>query len=270
MAFLVYFRMVQHTALVITHEVFMNTSPFAALDALKVKLDANRPLPPHIVSQLHEDIRIRFTYHSNAIEGNTLTIYETKAVLEDGITIGGKSMREHLETIDHSHAIEYLETLVLQNEPLSERVLKEMHNIIMRNIDNANAGKYRDLNVMITGASHVPPSATQVPEKMEEFFHWYEAEREFLHPVELAARVHADFVNIHPFKDGNGRTARLIMNLELMKAGFPTVIIPVESRPEYYKNLDISATQGDYSPFTAQVADLTAKSFEPYWRLLES
>ncbi len=155
----------------------MNTSPFAALDALKVKLDANRPLPPHIVSQLHEDIRIRFTYHSTAIEGNTLTIYETKAVLEDGITIGGKSMREHLETIDHSHAIGYLETLVQQNEPLSERVLKEMHNIIMRNIDNANAGKYRDLNVMITGASHVPPSATQVPEKMEEFFRWYEAER---------------------------------------------------------------------------------------------
>ena len=179
-------------------------------------------------------------------------------------------MREHLETIDHSHAIGYLETLVQQNEPLSERVLKEMHNIIMRNIDNANAGKYRDLNVMITGASHVPPSATQVLEKMEEFFRWYEAEREFLHPVELAARVHADFVNIHPFKDGNGRTARLIMNLELMKAGFPTVIIPVESRPEYYKNLDIAATQGDYSPFTAQVADRTAKSFEPYWRLLES
>ena len=140
----------------------------------------------------------------------------------------------------------------------------------MRNIDSANAGKYREVNVIITGANHVPPSATQVPQEMEEFFSWYETARESLHPVELAARVHADFVNIHPFKDGNGRTARLIMNLELMKAGFPTVIIPVESRPEYYKNLDIAATQGDYSPFTAQVADLTAKSFEPYWRLLES
>lgn len=248
----------------------MSTSPFAELDALKARLDAYRPLPDHVVSQLREDMRIRFTYHSNAIEGNTLTIYETKAVLEDGITIGGKSMREHLEIIDHSHAIEYLEALVQRQEPLNERIIKELHNIILRNIDGAAAGKYRDVNVIITGANHKPPPATHVQENMDAFFCRYETDRHFLHPVEAAARVHADFVNIHPFKDGNGRTARLIMNLELMKAGFPTVIIPVESRPDYYKNLDIAATQGDYAPFTAQLADLTAKSFAPYWRLLNT
>ena len=194
---------------------------FASLDALKARLDAHCPLPPDVVSQIREDMRVRFTYHSNAIEGNTLTMSETKAVLEDGITIGGKSLREHLEAVGHIHAIDYLEALVQRDEALTERTLKEIHNLILRNIDRANAGTYRRMNVLISGAGHIPPPAERVPEKMESFFQWYGAARGELHPVEFAARVHADFVNIHPFKDGNGRTARLIMNLELMRAGFP-------------------------------------------------
>ncbi|WP_302983577.1 Fic family protein [Bilophila wadsworthia] len=241
---------------------------FASLDALKARLDAHRPLPPDVVSQIREDMRVRFTYHSNAIEGNTLTMSETKAVLEDGITIGGKSLREHLEAVGHSHAIDYMEALVQRDEALTERTLKEIHNLILRNIDGANAGTYRRMNVLISGAGHIPPPAERVPEKMESFFQWYGAARGALHPVEFAARVHADFVNIHPFKDGNGRTARLIMNLELMRAGFPTVIIPVESRPAYYQNLDIAATQKDYLPFVTQIAGLTQKGFIPYWALL--
>lgn len=152
-------------------------------------------------------MRIRFTYHSNAIEGNTLTMSETKAVLEDGITIGGKSLKEHLEAVGHSHAIDYMEALVQKDEALTERTLKEIHNLILRNIDGANAGTYRRMNVLISGAGHIPPPAERVLEKMEAFFRWYGAARGALHPVEFAARVHADFVNIHPFKDGNGRTA---------------------------------------------------------------
>jgi len=122
--------------------------------------------------------------------------------------------------------------------------------------------------VLISGAGHIPPPAERVLEKMETFFRWYGAARGALHPVEFAARVHADFVNIHPFKDGNGRTARLIMNFELMRAGFPTVIVPVDARPDYYRNLDIAATQGDYLPFVMQIAELAQKSFAPYWALL--
>lgn len=241
---------------------------FASLDALKARLDAHRPLPADIVSQIRQDMRIRFTYHSNAIEGNTLTMSETKAVLEDGITIGGKSLKEHLEAVGHSHAIDYMEALVQKDEALTERTLKEIHNLILRNIDGANAGTYRRMNVLISGAGHIPPPAERVLEKMEAFFRWYGAARGALHPVEFAARVHADFVNIPPFKDGNGRTARLIMNFELMRAGFPTVIVPVDARPDYYRNLDIAATQGDYLPFVMQIAELAQKSFAPYWALL--
>ena len=241
---------------------------FASLDALKARLDAHRPLPADIVSQIRQDMRIRFTYHSNAIEGNTLTMSETKAVLEDGITIGGKSLKEHLEAVGHSHAIDYMEALVQKDEALTERTLKEIHNLILRNIDGANAGTYRRMNVLISGAGHIPPPAERVLEKMEAFFRWYGAARGALHPVEFAARVHADFVIIHPFKDGNGRTARLIMNFELMRAGFPTVIVPVDARPDYYRNLDIAATQGDYLPFVMQIAELAQKSFAPYWALL--
>lgn len=241
---------------------------FASLDALKARLDAHRPLPPDVVSQIREDMRVRFTYHSNAIEGNTLTMSETKAVLEDGITIGGKSLKEHLEAVGHSHAIDYMEALVQKDEALTEKTLKEIHNLILRNIDGANAGTYRRMNVLISGAGHIPPPAERVLEKMETFFRWYGAARGALHPVEFAARVHADFVNIHPFKDGNGRTARLIMNFELMRVGFPTVIVPVDARPDYYRNLDIAATQGDYLPFVMQIAELVQTSFAPYWTLL--
>ena len=241
---------------------------FASVDALKARLDAHRPLPADIVSQIRQDMRIRFTYHSNAIEGNTLTMSETKAVLEDGITIGGKSLKEHLEAVGHSHAIDYLEALAHGDEALTERTLKEFHSLILRNIDGANAGTYRRVNVLISGAGHIPPSVECVPEKMEAFFRWYGATRGTLHPVEFAARVHVDFVNIHPFKDGNGRTARLIMNFELMRAGFPTVIVPVDARPDYYRNLDIAATQGDYLPFVMQIAELAQKSFAPYRALL--
>lgn len=241
---------------------------FARLDELKAKLDAYRPLPARIVAQLRDDYRVRFTYHSNAIEGNTLTIYETKAVLEDGITIGGKTMREHLETLGHSYALDYLEHLVQQKKFLTEQTLKELHNIILRDIDRVNAGTYRKVNVLISGATHVPPPATVIQSMMEDFFEWYRSTAQSLHPVERAARVHSDFVNIHPFIDGNGRTARIIMNLELMKAGFPVVIIPVESRSLYYQNLDLAATNGDYVPFISQLIQLTIHSFEPYWGLL--
>ena len=246
----------------------MEHAYFAQADSLKQKLDALRPLPDWAIRQLKADMLVRFTYHSNAIEGNTLTIFETKAVLEDGIIVDGKSLREHLDVVGHAQAIRYLEELVNEKAPLTSRVLKELHNLILRGQDPENAGCYRRINVLISGANHTQPSADLIPEAMEHFFDWYEKSARELHPLERAARVHADFVNIHPFKDGNGRMARLIMNLEIMKAGYPTLILPVESRPSYYAALDRIAVQKDYEPFLKLIAELSVKSFVPYQHLL--
>ena len=245
----------------------MHYDAFATLDTLKSKLDAHRPLAPELVRNLREDMVLRYTYHSNAIEGNTLTLMETKVVLEDGVTIGGKPLRDHLEAINHADAITYLEGLVQENVPLDERILKELHQLVLRGIDN-EAGRYRGCNVIISGAGHTPPDHLHVGERMQRFFAWYRGEAQMLHPVERAARVHADLVIIHPFRDGNGRTSRLAMNLELMRAGFPTVIIPVEDRAAYYENLDKAGKDANYGPFVQQLGQLVAQSFDPYWYLL--
>ena len=238
---------------------------FAYLETLKARLDRARPLPPVTAESLHQDLALRYTYNSNAIEGNSLTLIETKVVLEHGLTCGGKPLKDHLEVIGHQEAIGFIEALSQSPAPLDERTLKDIHSLVLRGVDHRNAGRWRDRNVFISGAKHTPPDIMQVPEKMEEFFDWCagEAARK-LSTIERAARIHADFVNIHPFIDGNGRTARLIMNLELIKAGFPLAILPVEERFAYYDALEIIATTGDYVPFVSQVAALVDKGFEPY------
>ena len=240
---------------------------FEKLDQLKSRLDALRPLPDAVVLNLHEDLVVRWTYHSNAIEGNTLTLQETKVVLE-GITIGGRSMREHLEAINHREAIRFLETLVSDGGPLREADIKNLHALILRGIDDANAGIYRNVNVRISGARHLPPDFLHVPEEMAAFGEWCADEAMALHPVERAARVHSDFVKIHPFVDGNGRTSRLLMNLELLKAGFPPVVLPVERRLEYYEALDRAHVDGDFQPFFHLIVLLAEQAFEPYFHAL--
>ena len=240
---------------------------FSHLDRLKAKLDAHRPLSQEMLSNLHEDLVLRWTFNSNAIEGNTLTLQETKVVLE-GITVGGKNLREHFEAINHKEAIFYVEELTKKNELLCEHDIKSIHSLILKNIDDKNAGKYRDINVLISGAEHKPPQALEVSAKMQEFISWYKKEHTNLHPVELAARVHVDFVAIHPFVDGNGRTSRLLLNLELIKHGFPPAIIKVENRLAYYKALDIAHTTQNYEPFLELVSQVCVESFEPYFYLL--
>lgn len=237
---------------------------FAQLDQLKARLDAHRPLPKAVVANLHENLLLNWTYHSNAIEGNTLTLKETKVALE-GITVGGKTLREHFEAINHRDAILLVEELVQTQQPLDEWTIKSLHQLVLKNIDADNAGRYRQQNVMIAGADHRPPDALLVPDQMQAFIHWYQQNAATLHPVERAARVHGEFVKIHPFIDGNGRTARLLMNLELMKAGFPATIIQVEQRLAYYEALDQAFCQQDYQPFIRLVADCVAQSFAPYW-----
>ena len=241
---------------------------FEIIDDLKAKLDQHRPLSPAIVRNLHEDLILRWTYHSNAIEGNTLTLLETKVVLE-GITVGGKALREHFEAINHRDAILYVEDIIKKNEPFSEWQIRNIHQLILKNIDDENAGRYRQQNVLISGATTNPPDYTLLNDKMAQFIDWYNTEAHKIHPLERAAKVHADFVGIHPFIDGNGRTSRLLMNLELLKSGYPPSVITVDNRLAYYEALDQWMAYGNTEPFMNLVATVVLDGFKPYQVVLE-
>jgi Fic family protein len=236
------------------------------IDHLKSMLDGLRPLPEHTLRTVHEQLVLEWTYHSNAIEGNTLTLKETKVVLE-GITIGGKSMREHFEVINHKEAIDYVEAIVQGQEKLSEWQIKSLHKLVLKNIDDRNAGKYRQENVVIAGAEHVPPDFFSIPSAMADLITNYQIKQN-LHPLELAGWLHVDFVGIHPFVDGNGRTSRLLMNFELMRQGYLPVIIPVDRRLEYYEALDVVHTRAEYGQFFELVADLELVALKRYLQLL--
>ena len=172
----------------------------------------------------------------------------------EGITIGGKTLREHFEVINHAEAILYIEDMVKNKEELSEYAIKSIHSLILKNIDNDNAGRYRNQNVIISGAEHIPPSHILVQEKMEEFINWYKSCNN-MHPVLKAAKVHVDFVGIHPFIDGNGRVSRLIMNLELLKSGYQAVSIRNDKKSAYYEALDYAHCHNDYSLFYNLIAE---------------
>lgn len=239
---------------------------FSRINQYKAKLDSVRPLPSASVKSLRDDLALRLTYHSNAIEGNTLTLQETKIVLE-GITVGGKLIREHFETINHAEAFNYVEHLAKSSSSLTEFDIKSIHQLILKGIDDEHAGIYRNQNVIISGALHKPPDFILVPELMTNLVQWY-LNSTPLHPVERAARLHSDFVKIHPFVDGNGRTSRLLMNLELLKNGYPITYIPIEKRLDYYRTLDLAHTQADYEPFIQLVASEVEDSFKKYFQLL--
>ena len=234
----------------------------------KEQLDAVRPLPKHTLRTLQETLFLEWTYNSNAIEGNTLTLNETKVVLE-GITVGGKTLREHLEVINHQEAIFFVEDIVKSEEPLSEWQIKNIHRLVLKGIDDTNAGEYREEQVFISGAKHVPPAALLIQEKMEDMMNWYWNEGNHLNTIERGAMLHAIFVGIHPFIDGNGRTARLLLNLELMKDGYPPVIIKAESRLAYYEALDKAHTTNDYCDFISLVEAEVEASLDLYLKSIQ-
>lgn len=236
---------------------------FVQTDLKKQQLDAKRPLPKHTVQSLREKLFLEWTYNSNAIEGNTLTMNETKVVLE-GITVGGKTMQEHLEVINHQDAIFYVEDIVRSEEPLSECQIKNLHRLVLKGIDDRYAGVYRDQQVFISGATHTPPPPLKIQEQMDALMNWYNDEAQELHPIVRGAMLHAIFVGIHPFIDGNGRTSRLLLNLELMKAGYPPIIIRVENRLAYYNTLDKAHTTEDYEGFIELVAKEVEASLDLY------
>ncbi len=240
---------------------------FREVDEKLTKLNNKRPLSKEASKSLQDAINLEWTYNSNGIEGNTLTLKETKVVLE-GITIGGKSVREHLEAINHENAIEYLEELLKTNSEISEWNIKELHQLILKGIDDSNGGKYRNEKVFISGANHVPPEYIKVPELMEKLILNYDEWSKY-HPLIKASLLHGELVKIHPFTDGNGRTARLIMNMELMKSGYVPVIIKKECRLKYYEALDKAHITRDYTDFVKLVTEAESEMLDRYLKVID-
>ena len=232
-------------------------------DEIKRKLDVLNPLPKEAMGNPLETSVLNRPNHPGAIGSNTQTLKKSR-VISESVPGSIKSARENLEIFNYRDAANYVKELANKNEPLSERQIKSIHWLVLKQIDDQNAGSYRTYNVYIKGANHEPPDAARVPSKMRQFIEWYGIEAHSFHSVARAAFVHAEFVKIHPFADGNGRTARLLMNLELMKSHFPPIEVPVESRLTYCKALDTAHTQGDYEPFLRFVIGEVEKSFHLY------
>ena len=244
----------------------INDSYFDEVDKLKEELDSKRPMPKDTLKSLKESINLEWTYNSNGIEGNTLTLRETQVVFE-GITVGGKTIKEHLEAINHEKAILYLDELVKESNPVTEWNIRNIHQLILKEIDNENAGRYRKENVTVKGAVYIPSDYIKVPELMEKLILNYETWTKY-HPIIQAALLHGELVKIHPFVDGNGRTSRLIMNLDLMNHGYNPVIIKKKDRLEYYEALDKAHTIGDYTDFIKLITKLEIEMLNKYLELL--
>lgn len=232
-------------------KTFHNQSLIQKADTLKKQLDQHRPLNAAHLQKLMEYYKVEYTYDSNRIEGNTLSLKETALVIEKGMTIRGKSVQEHFEAVNHAEAIDLLDDFVKNKSAFNERLLLQIHALVLRGIDKNNGGVYRNVNVRISGSRHTPPQPLLLGKLMEDYFIFYHEQKENLHPVVLAAQMHERLVTIHPFIDGNGRTARLVMNLILMQAGFPITNISSEqeNRLKYYDTLEHAQTEADKSPF---------------------
>ncbi len=243
----------------------------ARLDAEKRRIDAARPLPPATLQSLQADFVVRYAHETTALEGNTLDIYETKVVLEDGITIGGKTVREHLEVLNIRAALAWLESAAAARTPITVDAIQEMHRLVMRGILREEAGRYRRVPVYIHGAFHVPPNWIKVPDLMRAFGERLQNAADD-HPVRAAAVAHIELVRIHPFIDGNGRTARLLTNLLLMRAGYPPALYITDQRRDYMQALDTATFRGDPEPFiriTIQAVDRMADRYLEMIRRIE-
>ena len=238
------------------------------IQAKKVRLDAFRPFPNSILQRLHEDIALEWTYNSNAIEGNTLSLNETKVVLQHGLTVGGKTLREHFETINHKKAIDWLTARVNQDFPLSVKDILHLHYLVMSGIADEYAGTIRTGRVRITGANFIPPNPLKVPALLDELIEWVNENPLYLNIVERISVFHHRFVWIHPFFDGNGRPARLVMNLLRMKWGYPPVIVLKVDRMKYYRALE-DANSFQYSKLFLLIFQGLEQSLDRYLNDIE-
>jgi len=238
---------------------------FARVDSLKEELDRRRHLTAGEVKRLQDEFLVEFTYSSNAIEGNTLTLRETALVLE-GITINGKPLKDHLEAVGHRDAFRYVQQLVADKTPSSERVIKEIHSLVL--LDKpGDKGVYRRIPVRIVGAHHEPPQPYLVPVAMERLVAEFAEDRR--HPIHSAALFHMKFEGVHPFVDGNGRTGRLILNLALMRHGYPPINVKYVDRRRYYDCLYAYYRDDDEEPMVRLVAEYVEERLKQYLAALE-
>ena len=241
---------------------------FSKIDQLKEQLASLRPLNDTELKRLREEFMIENTYNSNAIEGNTLTLRETALILQEGVTIAQKPIKEHLEAIGHKDAFEYVVTLADTHSPLTERVIKDINSLILMN-DANNKGVYRSVPVRILGANHTPPQPYLVPVQMEQLIADYETMKLEKHVIEAIAEFHLRFEGIHPFIDGNGRTGRLVLNLELMKAGLLPVNVKFADRALYYSCFDeYYSDQRSADPMIELISKYESEELQRYIALL--
>ena len=240
-------------------------------DVLKEQLLALRPLPEEALKKIQDALDIEYTYESNRIEGNTLTLQETALVVNEGVTISGKSMREHLEAINHTEAISYIKDIAKQDIEISERTIKEIHALILHGIDRENAGRYRTVPVMISGSTHMPPQPYLIEKQMEDFIlRFKQMEKEKVHPVLIAAYLHDELVRIHPFIDGNGRTSRLLMNLYLLRNGYVIITLKGsnDAKVSYYMALEKSHTEHLPEDFQKLVVEAEIAALQKYLSIM--
>jgi len=244
----------------------------AEIDSLKNRLQTIRPLNEEAVAKIKQAFEIEYTFESNRIEGNTLTLQETALVVNEGITIGGKSMREHLEAINHAQAVEFIKEMAKADIDITERTIKEIHALILHGINREQAGVYRTAQVMIAGSEHIPPQAFLIAQQMEQFIADYkQMEKDGAHPILIASFLHDRLVEIHPFIDGNGRTSRLLMNLYLLSKGYiiATLKGDNEARYTYYTALEKSHVEQNRDTFDLLVANTVKESMEKYLSVVE-
>ncbi len=235
----------------------------------KLILDGYRPLPPILVHNLEDWFRVELTYTSNAIEGNTLTRRETALVVEKGLTVGGKSLAEHLEATNHAHALDWVKAQV-QRVPasLSSQDILYLHELILKGIHDQHAGHYRNVPVRISGSTVILPNPRKVPDLMDAFLQWLRIS-EGMHPVVFAAEAHYQLVTIHPFVEGNGRTARLLMNLILMLLGYPPAIIRTRDRLAYIGALETAQLGGSKDAYLTVIMKAVDRSLDIYLKALQ-
>ena len=219
-----------------------------------------KKIPKSVKEKLNEDFVIRFTYHSNAIEGNRLTLRQTALILKDKVMPSGVKTEDYNEAINGKECLDYIK---LYKGKLNTKLLEKINGVLTKNTGVVYGGRIRFFNVQIQGSTHVPPPLTEVKKHMLNFLKWYSANKNKLHPFELAALIHAKLTWIHPFEDGNGRTARTIMNFILMKKKFPMFFIPFEKREEYYQSLDI-ADKGEYKEYISRMLQLIIDQIRSY------
>jgi len=234
----------------------------------KKRLDKYRPLPLELVKNLEDWFRVELTYTSNAIEGNTLTRQETALVVEKGITVEGKSLKEHLEAIKHAQALDFIKSLVKEKrEELTQSDILDIHKVILAKIDDIDAGKYRTVAVRIAGSAVVMPNSMKVPDLMKRFIEWLNRPNAD-HTVKISADAHYKLVSIHPFTDGNGRTARLLMNLLLMQGGYPPALIRKEDRRRYINSIEKGQLGGGLEDYYELISEAVERSLDIYLEAL--